>query len=86
MLGVVAGLVHHTQVHRTGRVGIHRGRERRIVGYTDCHHTGCRHTGVVVAGGHRTEAGVGPADNLHNLAAGVGSHIGLGSDIRKGLT
>lgn len=81
----MAGQVRHTQDHHTGRAGIHRGLERRIVGCTDCHHTGCRHNGV--AGCRRTEVGEDPAGNLHILAAGVvGSHIGPGSDIRRGLT
>lgn len=86
MLGVAVGQVHHTQVRHTGRAGIHRGLERRIVGCTDCHHTGCRRIGV--AGCRRTEVGEDPADSHHILAAGVGSHIGLGSgfDSRKGLT
>ena len=88
MLGVVVGLDRHTQVRRTGRAGIRRGLERHIVGCTGCHHTDCHHTDVGVAGCRRTEVGEDPADSLHILAAGVGSHIGLdsGSDIRMGLT
>lgn len=84
MLAVVAGQVRHIRVHHIDRAGIHRGLERRIVGCTGYHRTGCRHNGV--AGCRRTEVGEDPAGNLHNLAAGVGSHTGPGFDIRKGLT
>lgn len=87
MLGVAVGQIHHTQVRRTGRAGTHRGLEHRIVGCTDCHHTGCHRIGV--AGCRRTEVGEDPADSLHILAAGVvGSHTGhgSGSDSRKGPT